>query len=218
MKNALMHGLVTQRVLDQLWRVGIDLRICFLFREGLRSHQTDWPDLAREFPSSVLEAGNSADIAAIAGFDAWRTEERLRARLEKGDLCIMLKNKGRIAGFTWADFDKVTDPACDYKLAPGEAYLYDAVIAPEYRGRSLAAYMRAESYKHLRAAGQRTFYSVSDCFNTPAIKFKKKLNAEITRLYLRIKLGKRVLGHWQLRDYEHRRRKATAPRPDLEGT
>lgn len=217
-RDALKHGLVVQRALEQLWRLGIDLRVSFLFREGVRPHQTDWPDLAREFPSSVLNAGNSADIATIAGFESWRTEERLRARLANGDLCIMLKNKGRIAGFTWADFVKVGDPVCDYALAPGEAYLYDAVVAPEYRGRGLAGYMRAESYRHLRAAGRHAFYSVSDCFNTPAIRFKKKLNAEIARLYLRIRFGKRVLGRWQLRDYDRRRAKTTVPRHELEGT
>ncbi len=117
----------------------------------------------------------------------------------------MIKNKERIVGFTWADFGAINDSACDYQLGPGEAYLYDAFIAPEYRGRSLAAYMRAESYRHLRRAGRHAFYSLSDCFNTPAIRFKQKLNAEITRLYLQIKLGKRVLGQWQLRDYERRR-------------
>ncbi len=208
-RNALKHGLVTQRILDQVRRrVGIGLLPYFLFREGVRPCQSDWLDLAREFPSSVLEAGNSIDIAAIAGFDSWRTVERVRARLEKGDLCIMLKNQGRIAGFTWADFDEINDSACDYKFGRGEAYLYDAFIAPECRGRSLAAYLRVESYKHLRCAGRHTFYSLSDCFNTPAIKFKQKLNAEIIGLYLQIRLGRRVLGQWQLRDYDQRCMKA----------
>jgi ribosomal protein S18 acetylase RimI-like enzyme len=201
MRDALQHGLATQWVLDQLRRAGIGLSPYFLFREGVQS-ETEWPELAREFPSSVLEAGNSADVAAMGDFDSWRTVERIRARLGKGDLCVMLKNQGRIAGFTWADLDEINDSACDYELGSGEAYLYDAFIAPEYRGRGLAAYMRAESYKHLRGTGRHTFYSLSDCFNTPAIKFKQKLNAEITRLYLQIKLGKRVLGQWQLRNYD----------------
>jgi ribosomal protein S18 acetylase RimI-like enzyme len=210
MRDALKHGLATQWVLDQLRRAGIGVIPYFLFREGVR-FEADWPELAGQFPSSVLEAGNSTDVAAVGGFDSWRTVERIRARLEKGDLCVMLKNQGRIAGFTWADFDEINDSACDYELGSGEAYLYDAFIAPEYRGRGLAAYMRVESYKHLRGRGRHTFYSLSDCFNTPAIKFKKKLNAEITRLYLQIKLRKRVLGQWQLRDFDQRHMKAAVP-------
>ena len=52
--------------------------------------------------------------------------------------------------------------------------------------------------------------STSECFNTPAIKFKEKLNAEVVRLYLHIKLGRRELGQWLLKDYE---RSAEAPAP-----
>src|SRR5579859_944852 len=121
MRDAFRHGLATQWVLDQLQRAGIGVIPYFLFREGARS-QAHSPELAREFPSSVLEAENAADIAAIGRFDSWRTAERIRARLQKGDLCIVLKNQGRIAGFTWADFDEINDSACDYELGSGEAY------------------------------------------------------------------------------------------------
>ena len=51
--------------------------------------------------------------------------------------------------------------------------------------------MRAESYKHLRQMRRHTFYSTSECFNTPAIRFKEKLNADVVRLYLHIKIGRR---------------------------
>jgi len=44
-KDTLKHGLVTQRVLDQLRRVGIGLSPYFLFREAVRPDQIDRPDL-----------------------------------------------------------------------------------------------------------------------------------------------------------------------------
>lgn len=210
MLNDLRHGLVAQRVIGRLDRVGLTLDPYILFREGARPHQTDWPGLASEFPSSVLVA---SDIAAVAACDS-RTEEHIQARLDKGHLCIVLKHGTHIAGYTWADFDEVNDAACDYELGPGEAYLYDAFIAPEFRGRGLAPYMRVESYRHLRQAGRHTFYSISDYFNSPAIRFKEKLNAEAIRLYLRIKLGGRQVGQWLLRDYEQRRARS-APAVDV---
>jgi ribosomal protein S18 acetylase RimI-like enzyme len=197
--SAFKHGLVVQRLIDRLRRVGIFLNPYYLYREGVRQHQTEWPELSTVFPSSVLQA---TEIASVAASRAWSAVEQIQARIDKGHLCIVLKHRGRIAGFTWADFDEVNDSACTYELAPGEAYLYDAFIAPEFRGRSLAAYMRAESYRLLRAAGRHTFYSISDCFNTPAIKFKTKLNAERIRLYLQIKVRGREVGQWCLRDYE----------------
>jgi ribosomal protein S18 acetylase RimI-like enzyme len=199
MKTAVKHGLLMQRLVERLRRIGVDFSPFLLFREGVTVHQTEWPELAREFPSSVLEPG---DVPAVAACTPWNTEQIVRARLAKGDLCVVLKSGGEIAGYTWADLERVSDSTFAFPLGPGEAYLYDAYVAPKFRGRSLAPYLRTESYKHLRAAGRHAFYSISDFFNTPAIKFKRKLNAEVVRLYLQIKLGDRLRGQWVVRDYE----------------
>jgi ribosomal protein S18 acetylase RimI-like enzyme len=207
MLNVVQHHLVAQRVLERLARVGVTINPYVLFREGVRPHQTDWPGLAEEFPSSVLVA---SDIAAVAACD-FRTEEQIQARLDKGHLCIVIKSGERIAGYSWADFDEVNDMACDYELGPGEAYLYDGFIMPEFRGRSLAAYMRVECYRHLHHGGKHTFYSIVDYFNRPSIRWKAKLNAEAIRLYLQIKLGDRQVGQWLLRDYEERRARSAPP-------
>jgi GNAT superfamily N-acetyltransferase len=209
LSGAFKHGLIAQRVLDRVSRTGLVLDPYVLFREGVRPHQTEWPDLASEFSSSVLDASDLPAVAACVS----RTEEQIRARLHKGHLCVVLKHGSRIAGYTWADSDEVNDAACDYELRPGEAYLYDAFIAPEFRGRGLAPYLRVESYRHLRQAGKHTFYSISDYFNSPAIRFKEKLNAEAIRVYLQIKLGDRQVGHWLLRDLERRRTRG-APSTD----
>lgn len=200
--DALKHGLFAQRVLDRLGRTGLVLDPYILFREGVRPHQTDWPGLASEFSSNTLDASDMSAVAACVS----RTEEQIQARLLKGHLCIVLKHGSRIAGYTWADFDEVNDAACDYELRPGEAYLYDAFVAREFRGRGLAPYLRVESYRHLRLAGKHTFYSISDYFNSPAIRFKEKLNAEAIRVYLQVKLGDRQIAHWLLRDFERRGR------------
>jgi GNAT superfamily N-acetyltransferase len=202
MKVAVKHGLVMQRVVETLRRVGIGFNPYLLFREGGRHHRTDWSALAVEFPSSLLEV---SDIAGVAACTTWNTEDLIQARLGRGDLCVVLKHGSAIAGYTWANLERVSDATCDFALERDEAYLYDAYIAPQYRGRSLAPYMRAECYRHLRAAGRRTFYSISELFNTPAIKFKRKLNAEAVRLYLEIKLFGRVAGQWVLREYERGR-------------
>lgn len=208
MLDTVRHDLLMQRVLERLERMGANINPYVLFREGVHlPEKTDWPELAKEFPSSVLVA---TDIPAVAACVS-RTEEQIQDRLQKGHLCIVLKNGTHIAGYAWADLDEVNDMACDYELRPGEAYLYDAFIAPEFRGRGLAPYMRVESYRHLRRAGRHTYYSISDYFNSPAIRFKQKLNAETIRLYLHIKLGGYQVGQWLLRDYEERRARRAPP-------
>jgi len=129
------------------------------------------------------------------------SRQHLQIRLDKGHLCVILKDGERVAGYTWVDLDEVNDSACNYSLGSDEAYLYDAFIAPDYRGQNLAPYMRFECYKHLSQAGRHTLYSISEYFNTPAVRFKQKLHAEIVRLYLQIKVGPHEVGHWALKDY-----------------
>jgi len=206
--NVFKYGLVTQRVIQRLRRVGINFRPYLLIREGVRPHQTDWPELAREFPSSVLDASDGAAIAEMAAFDRWRTAARIRARLEKGDLCVVLKREGRVVAFAWADFDEVNDVTCEYALGPGEVYLYDAYVAPAFRGRELAVYMRTESYRHLRRLGRNAFLCICEYFNTPALKFKEKLGAERVALYLQVEIGGVELMHSRLIAYDWRWAKA----------
>lgn len=202
MINALKYGLVTQRVIQRLRRFGINFRPYLLIREGVRPHQTSWPEHAREFQSEVLDPTDAAAIAEMATFDHWRTAEIVRRRLERGHLCVLLKNSGRLAAFAWADLNDVNDVTSTFVLGPGEAYLYDAFVAPRFRGRGLAVFMRTESYKHLRRMGRDTFFCICEYFNTPAIKFKNKLGADRVALYLRIQIAGRELGHWQLKAYD----------------
>ena len=196
--NAFRHGLLVHRVIQRLGRVGLKINPVLLFREGVQAHDMIRPDLAAEYSSPLL---TSDDLSAVAACTTWNTEESLQARLNKGHLCFVLKHGDRVVGHTWADLDEVNDSACDYSLRSDEAYLYDTFIAPDFRGRGLAPYLAFERYKHLRRASRNTFYSTTDYFNTPAIRLKQKLQAEIIRLYLQIKVGKWWVGQWLLKDY-----------------
>jgi GNAT superfamily N-acetyltransferase len=192
-KDAIRHGLFTQRILERLRGIGIDLNPYLLFSEGPGARNMQWPELGEEFPSQLLQPEDVADVAAYS----WATEAQLQQRLAKGHLCVLTRHQGRVAGYTWADLREVNDAACDFPLGPGEAYLYDAFVAPEHRGRGLAPYLRYQCYEQLRRAGYDTFYSVSDYFNSPAIRFKRKLNAQPLWLYIQVRIGGRTLGQWR---------------------
>ena len=199
LRKVLRYGLLMQRILSWLRSHGLDIHPFCLIREGVRAYDLTLPDLAGEFESTVL---TQDEIPAIAALSPWATVENVQGRFDRGDLCLVLKNEETVAGYTWVNFEEVSEPKCSYVLQPGEAYLYDAYIAPDYRGRDLAPYMRYECYKHLRNDGRDAFYSLSDYFNKPAIRFKVKLNAEIVRLYLYMAVGSREIGHWTLKNYE----------------
>ena len=196
--NSLRYGLWMQRIIRQLRRVGLDINLYYLIREGAQTHEVVWPDLAVDFPSELIAP---EDLSAVAAFTDWVTVKGLQDRLDKGHLGVVLKHGDQVAGYAWADFDEVNDVDCNYVLQPGEVYLYDAFIAPDYRGHGLAPYLRFECYKRLRSAGKHTFYSISNYFNRPAIRFKQKLQAEIIRLYLQLKVGGHEVCHCVLKDF-----------------
>ena len=57
-----------------------------------------------------------------------------------------------------------------------------------YRGKNLAPYLRYKSYEMLKEMGRDKLYSISEYFNSPAVKFKQKLNAKKLKIILFINL------------------------------
>ncbi|MBT8097145.1 MAG: GNAT family N-acetyltransferase [Woeseia sp.] len=171
----------------------------YLIREGTAAVTLKQNE---HFDELAIVVATPEDIPRIAACQDWVTEELLQGRFEKGHLCMMVVRGEELVGHTWVDFEEVHEAYCDYELQSDEAYLFDAFIKREYRGFGLAPYVRKECYEYLARIGRRQYYSISDYFNTPAIRFKKKLHAEIFRLYLYVKIGRYTLGNWVLKDYQ----------------
>ena len=64
------------------------------------------------------------------------------------------------------------------QLKSDEAYLWNMYTMESFRGMNIAPYLRYKSYEVLKGMGRDKLYSISEYFNTPAIKFKLKLNAK----------------------------------------
>ena len=89
--------------------------------------------------------------------------------------CIEARFAGRVVGFTWYSVRECHFQGYRFPFGPDEAYLFDAYVAPDHRGRGLAACLRRLGYAELRAAGRTRFYSITDAFNRSAKRYKKKL-------------------------------------------
>ena len=109
-----------------------------------------------------------------AGF----SESKLLALLDAGEKCIGLKHKDEIACFMWMNFTEFSYKSTIVHLKSNEAYLWFMYTMESYRGKNLAPYLRYKSYKILEEMGRNRLYSISDYFNSPAVRFKKKLNTE----------------------------------------
>jgi hypothetical protein len=70
-----------------------------------------------------------------------------------------------------------------------------------HRGKNLAPYLRYKSYEILKELGRDKIYSASDSFNSPAIRFKEKLNAKKLKLILFVKIFNRIQWSFTLKSY-----------------
>jgi hypothetical protein len=114
------------------------------------------------------------------------TEDTLLKRLSAGWLCIGIKHHDEIAAYMWCSLRECNSPYLSFYLREDEACLLDARTFSSYRGKNLAPYLRVQLYKHLRQMGRTKFISITQYFNTPSLRFKKKLNAKPQKLYVYI--------------------------------
>jgi hypothetical protein len=197
-QNKIKHGLVLNFFFDKLADWGFFIEPYYVFSEGLFGKPIN--GLSEGFETTFLNADDMKQLDQIEGRE--ETEEALRDRLKRGNKCFGLKRDNKIVGFTWCDLDHFNHRSkFKFKLKENEAYLFDAYILKSYRGHNLAPMMRYQCYQNLENLGRNVFYSVSYCFNTPAVRFKKKLNARIDSLCLYVRLAKKWDWHWRLRRY-----------------
>ena len=189
-------------LLDQLADRGLTINLYYVFQEGLFDEKPK--EFGREFgeyETTFLGPEDMKKIGRIDGRDI--TEATLLQRLEKGNICFAVKIDDKIVGFTWCDVDVFNHPArYRFKLKEKEAYLFDAYILKPYRGLNLAPFMRYRFYQELGKMGLNVLYSVSNYFNTPAIRFKNKLGARVIKLCFYIRMMKRFHWHWIIKSYE----------------
>lgn len=200
-KHKLRYGLSTKLLLDQLSRIGIYISPFYLVEERL------WEDLAPDFEKGfenfeVVPLG-SEEMETISRIPEIRySTYQLLARLAKGQKCFGVKKQGVLVAFTWVDLLECSSDWRRFPLKTNEAYLSSAYTLEAFRGMGIAPYMRYGCYKALNNLGRDTFYSISEAFNSPAIRFKKRLKARILSFWLYTELFKKYHRTWKLRDYE----------------
>jgi len=185
------------RIIRLLRRIGITLNPFFVVEEGQFS-----------FPSGAKATGLQLSVAApshvpeLLTLQKDHTEASLAQWFAEGKVCFIAKVDGRISALMWADLEAFNYPPNFRLLAEDEAYLFAAIAAPELRGLNLAPTLRRYCYETLRAQGIRRFYSYSDLLNSPARRFKAKLNARETALRVHIDLWGLWAANFTLRSYD----------------
>jgi hypothetical protein len=194
------YGLTGQGIRYLFREIGIDLSPYYLFQEGIDF--TEMPEIkgvSDEFSCELLGPGDMKEIGAIN--DYGYSEEKLLKLLGAGEQCLGIKHKDNIAAFMWAKFDEINYKSTHITLKSNEAYLWFMYTRESYRGNNLAPYLRYKSYRMLKEMGRDKLYSISDSFNSPAVTFKKKLNAKKLKLILFVQFFNKFQRSYTLKSY-----------------
>ena len=194
------YGMTFQSISYLLSRIKIEFTPYYLFQEGI--NVTKIPEIKGIYPDYSCEMLKPEDMKIIGAINyAGFTEEKLLSMLKDGEKCIGIKHNGEIAAFMWINFKKLSYKSTVMHLESNEAYLWFMYTLESYRGQNLAPFLRYKSYEILTEMGLDKLYSISDYFNSPAVKFKKKLNAKRLKLILFVQLFNKVSRSYTLKSH-----------------
>jgi len=189
------YGTLFEAIQYRLESTGISVSPYYWIQEGLTGDTI--PESQGNFEGYSFEFFGLDEIKSIVESQAWKySEEQLVSWLKDDKKCFGAKFQGQIAAFMWIDLAESNCKWHRFPLKDDEAYLFDMYTMKRFRGKGMAPYLRYQSYKILKDMGRDKYYSYSDFFNSPSIKFKKKLNAKYLKLGLYIQLFERYRLHW----------------------
>lgn len=197
--NKFKYGLVLQAIRNQLARVGIVITPFYWVQEGMNF--TEAPGIKGAITDYKVEFLEAEDLKSISENVHGYSAGLLLADLNEGKLCLGLKRNDEIASFMWINLTECSFAPVNKPLKVDEAYLTSMHTIESFRGNNLAPFLRYKSYEILKKMGHDKIYSVSEYFNSSAIRYKEKLNAKNLKLVLYIKLFRRLEWSFTLREY-----------------
>jgi len=198
------HGTVIQYLLAQLSQLGLSLNLYFLEKEfylPVSDLEVNIQPRIQPLTTSFLEPQEIDSIFESQERDATKESYKIHDRILDGCLCFGVKHEGVIIAYTWCDLEHCNDKQLPFTLNKTEAYLFDMYTFKAYRGKNIAPYMRHQLYSHLNKMGRTDFFSITEAFNKPSLRFKKKLGARPSKLYLNIKIGNNFKRNFLVRNY-----------------
>jgi len=187
------HRTAIQYLLAKLSQVGLSLDPYFLEREFYLPVSALKVNINPKMQSLTMSFLDPQEIDATFKLPERATVKesyKIHDRISDGCLCFAIKHDQEVIAYTWCDLNRCNHNPLQFKLKKTEAYLFDMYTFKAYRGKNIAPYMRHQLYSHLNKMGRTDFLSVTNVFNNPSIRFKRKLGAYPSKLYLTIKLGK----------------------------
>lgn len=190
------HRVVLLFLSDRLAAIGLKISPYYLVQECLFDDiDTNLNPKLDAYEVGLLEPSEIRTILAhpenIAVGD-----EQVKRWLADDCRCFGIKDNGDIVAYMWYNLRRCHSKFSPFLLKKDEAYLFGAKTFKAYRGKNLATYLRYQLYRHLNKIGRTRFFSITELFNTPAVRFKEKLKARTLRVGLYVELFDKL--HWNI--------------------
>lgn len=200
LRQKIQYSSILRVLHDGLVKIGIEITLFYLVEEGLH-HQTI-PFDNNEFADYSIEYLKENDLDVLCSIpEKLYKKEFLINRMKNGSSCLVVKKDGKLIGYTWFNLSECNSILYKFPLKENEAYLFDAYVLMDYRGKKIAPYIRYQCYKELKKINRINLYSISDLLNKQSINFKKKLNAKFLLLLLYINLFNRLKFSRQIKKF-----------------
>jgi GNAT superfamily N-acetyltransferase len=198
-KRIFRYRLVTKTFLDNLAKVGVDIRPMYWTKEDFgNAPPVEFKDNIEDY---TFDFFGSEDLKTIVeteqkgeSLDTWL------AWLAEGKKCFGAKHKGDVAAYCWVFLDYQEQKGL-ISIEPDEAFLFYLFTLKKYRGKNIAPLIHVKLYEVLGNMGRNAVYSWTEYFNPSAKKFKKKLNAKFVKLILYVELFKKFKRGWIIKKY-----------------
>lgn len=172
---------------DGLVKIGIHLSLYYWVEEGLHLQSSSFE--FKEFSDYTVEFLKEDELNIIADIpEKPYKKEILTKRIKDGSGCLLVKKEDKVIGYTWFNLSRCSTIFYNQNLNENEAYLYDAYVLMDFRGKKIAPFVRYQCYKELHKLNKTVLYSISDLLNNQSIRFKQKLNAKFLFLMVYINL------------------------------
>ncbi|MDN3641648.1 hypothetical protein QWY87_02975 [Lutimonas halocynthiae] len=194
------YGTVLYSILYQCKKLGIEISPYYLEKEfDTECKEPVIRDIKSNYKFRIFD---EFDILQLSKKGYILNENEKIKRLNDGQMCVGLINGSYYSTFMWIELSKVSERTECISLKKNQAFLIGMKTIEKYRGKNLAPYLRFKAYLLLMNMGINEFYSFSDYFNTPSIKFKKKLNSRHMALRVYIEVFNKYKWNFLIRKYE----------------
>lgn len=196
--NIIKNGLFWHGMRNNLAKIGLDF-MPYYWEIG--SMDIKPPQIRGDASKYQLSFFGKEEITFIKKNVIGIAHKDLMNDLKNGDTCLGIKNDGIISIYSFVKHKNFSFRGREFVIMPSEGYIHNTYTFEDFRGRNLAPYLRYKCYEHLIEKGIDKYYSISEYFNKPTLKYKKKLGVKPQKLYLSVILFKRWVFNYTLKSY-----------------